>query len=938
MGKKSKKSRKLRKNKQSKLLNMSDAQRIEMARQKLSNNNARDAISILKILKKENSSVDDLLFQAYMVRESQLTKKGMFIEAQAILEQAFECLPDFSTISEDCLCMYLSKTSIKAAVDAYYSYLQKQQSSKRAQYLLVDRIFTTGQWQLLDIFDKNDLIVKDQPMIKKAQQLMVDGKWEDAYLEMKLLPRKSPYAEFKLFCRGMVAFYADDDSGMLQAFNRISQDFSLYPLIQELKVIASPMESLKKKGYAINKTGFLWDGPVQLDRQIGHLISAADNYKEKELQTSILSIAKALYPNRAEWAAFHILTLLLARQIIQQENPGFILDVASVILNKNDYQLFITKFKYQYGKHPFLNAARYFDCLSTEYKRPESQSLAKAMILFQTAKRWFKNRDSLLSRGLKYLSKELDLTYKNNEELLLSLICKGLSYDPLNRKGYELLTEIPRTGRISKNLVEEYLLIMRDKMENDPFPCLELAELYYEKNAFRKAETVLKEAMKRAPHDNRVIERHIISLLISADKNYSRDKMHLVQQDIQKAQQIECKALLPYVLERSILYDLFKSPDKLKEVTQKYFQLLNVAEAMHCMSLLYLEKDRMYRPDNRQLNEMLVSMYEKILTLTGAEILFILRPIPKKIQSLFKVPAIVSLYEKLIPKIFKCLDDTEVIALFDILLSPSTTTLILKEIKRRMHAAAPDRQLLLKFYQVTIWHLENKKNNSDLFMAIIDQAKGHVLEEIRELSKRLSKRAAGNLKRALETFDFGLMESPFPHFMDDRRSEAFDDDYEDGADDQPITKKNLYDSNLDAGDDDDDDDDYLDDFFDFDDEIDMNLEELGFDGKIDDLLAESIRIRLDPIYDVKPLKKLLDKIERSPTPKKSWIIDAVDVFEEILDIMDFFEMPKPLIPKAHKALEEYPGMKDHMKRLAKLIEKHHVRNIDNITRRFLERS
>jgi len=932
MAKKSKKSRKLRKNKQSKLLNMSDAQRIESAHQKLENNNARDAISILKMVKKETNDVKELLFNAYMMRESQLINKGMHIEAQAIIEQAFEYLPDFSMITEDSLCKYIKKATINAAVDAYYSYIQKQKKSKRGQFLLVDRIMTTGQWQLLEIFDDNDIMRKDLSLIKNVRALMVDGKWEDAYQLMKPLPRLSPYAEYKLFCRGMVAFYSDNESDMLQTFSRISEDFSLYPTIKELMVIASPMESLKKKGYAISKTEHLWDGPVHLDRQIGQMISAADKYKMKELQTLVLSVAKALYPDKPDWAAFHILTLLLLRQIVQQENINIITDVAAIILNKSLYRLFLNKYKYQYGKHPFLNAARYLDCLPTEYKRPESQSLAKAMILFQTARRWFKNKDRLSSKGLKYLSKELDLTYSNNEELLISLVCKGLSFDPINRKGYELLVEFPRTGRMSKNLVEEYLLIMHDKMENDPVPCLELADLFYEKNAFRKAEAVLKEAMKRAPHDNRVIERHVIALLISADKNFSRNKMHLAAPDIQKARQIDCKSLLPYVMERIILYDLISKPDQLKEVTENYIQALNVAEAIRCMSLLYLEKDRLPRSMKVQFKEMLASMKEKILTLTGSEILYILRPIPKKIQAIFKVPAIISLYEHLIPKIFKCLDDTEVIALFDILLSPMTSKIILKEIKRRFHAAAPDRQLLLNFYQVAILHLDDKKENPSMFMTIVDQAKGPVLEEMRELSKRLAQHASGSLKRALESLDFSLLGTPFPRFMNNSDADGFDFDYDDGDDDEQITKKNLHDSELDEEDDDDDD---FDDFFGFDDDND-DFGLFGFSNMIEDMLLESMEERIDPVHDVKALKNQLDKIEQMPKPHL--IEKAVDIFEDILDVMDFFEMPTELIPKAHAAMEKYPGMKNIMKRLAKIVNQHHYKDITSLTRRFLARS
>ncbi|KPA14852.1 hypothetical protein MHK_004946 [Candidatus Magnetomorum sp. HK-1] len=945
MAKKNKKNRKLRKKQQSKLLNMSDDQLIEKSCQALAKNNARDAISIIKQVLKNKPSHQkaiDLIFQAYMMREQQLVKKGMHVEAKAILDQAFEYLPDFSVISEENLCTYVAKTSLPMAADAYLSYLQKERTSKRAEKILADRVFVSGQWRLIEIFDENNLFRKDCETIKAAQLLMIDGKWEDAVQALKPLSRISPYSEFKMFCRGMAAFFVEDDREMVRSFDRISKDFTLYPMIQELKVIASPVESFKRKGHAISKTEYLWDGPVHLDRQIGQLITALEKKQSNTVKSMTQSISKALYPKQPEWASLYILLLLYSKCMIEQESPYLIESVAKDILEKKQYLLFKSKLNYQFAKWPFLSAAQYIDCLKTEFSNVESQKIAQAMILFQTAKRWFENHMSLSSKGLKFLTNQLKIDFETNEELLIALVCKGLKLDPINKKGYELLTQLPRKNRESKNVVEDQLLIMSDKFQNDPLPCLELATLYYEKHAFRKAETILEEAMKRAPHDNRVIERHVISLLISADKNYNRAKMHLVDRDIQKARQIECKTMLPFLAERSILYDVYQSPDQLLECIEKNTKSLNISERFKALSLLCLESERVITNDSRILKKILADLKKQIVTLSGIEILAILSPFPKTIAPLFPNCFIAELFNSNIKEIFKCLDDKEILSLFDIILSPYNANLIIKEIKRRLKTADPTNELLLSFYQVTLLHLENKKRDPDMFYYITEQAKGPVLDELRALSRRLSHHAAGPLKRALEAFEFSLIVVPFPHFFDDDRSSSYNDnnhdyDFDDGDDEYPINNKNLHDDNFYDDDDDDDDDDFFDDynfFYDDDDDDDYFDGGEAFESMINQKLKQMLLESFgelgdddDPRYELLQLEQKLNLADSMSKPDQKLISQVVKQFEHVLDLFQVRNEPIIVINMAREFFSATPHFSNILKQMADFIDKNNVRNI-----------
>ncbi len=85
--------------------------------------------------------------------------------------------------------------------------------------------------------------------------------------------------------------------------------------------------------------------------------------------------------------------------------------------------------------------------------------------------------------------------------------------------------------------MEAGLKRMMTAFPEDPYPCLELATLHHQKAAYRKAEQILLEAKRRAPHDDRVVDRHVLALLISSEKRLKKGKMQLAAQDPEGAQE-----------------------------------------------------------------------------------------------------------------------------------------------------------------------------------------------------------------------------------------------------------------------------------------------------------------------------------------------------------------------------------------------------------------
>ena len=156
---------------------------------------------------------------------------------------------------------------------------------------------------------------------------------------------------------------------------------------------------------------------------------------------------------------------------------------------------------------------------------------------------------------------------------------------------------------------------MMERFPDDPFPCLELANLYYETRAFRKAENVLKQAMQRAPHDNRVIELHILSLLISVEKNLKPEKLHLAEKDLKKIESLENKKFLPFIISKQIIFEIFKDEEKdFNELLSNKIKSLSLYEQLKTLAILILDFTPRFGRQHSYLKDAEKILNEKIKT------------------------------------------------------------------------------------------------------------------------------------------------------------------------------------------------------------------------------------------------------------------------------------------------------------------------------------
>lgn len=796
MGKKNKNKKKTRRQKEVQLQahDLTSDQLLEKGSLELEAGKARDAIATLKFAVKKHGTSDaakTLLFRAYLMRESQLRQKSMSVEAEALKKQAEEYMPEIGRLSEQDLTAYLSACSAKEAFNIYEKYTAANKRSPAAEQFLANRLFKSGHLinagEFTEKLDPSLPLCRDAGPVQKAMPLMNKGKWEEALELLGGISRQSPFAPVRLFCRAMVCFYKEDDALMLKALSMIPEDFPLIDLVKELKEAANAESGESAPAVPSPRFQSLWEGAVNMRAEVRELLRLLEKGQLRQAAQSIVAIADAAYPR--DPVAARVLILEILWNMVVQDKIGdidFHKLVLSLIEGKRAETL-LAKTRLTRSREPLYDLGRYISFLEKEFPEPEAAKIAHSTVLSYTAHllNTVGVRSAKEDRGFKTYKKLLGIRSEAPEMILIDMIKESVRLDPLNRAAYQVLTEFPRFSRAAKNGVEAVLTDMLAHFPDDPFPCLELASLYDEKNAFRKAEHILAEAMKRAPHDSRVIDRNIIALLVSAEQNIRREKFHLVAKDIEKAEQMKSRKLAPFIAEKRILCRLIAdfhsgagtadtSPEK---TVAAEMDALPLFEQLRILSVLATDiKEHHIALQCPAMLAYTEKLFEQKLKtsaslLSSSERVRLLMPLEKDFAPLFPFRQLAPVFLKKQKNILKGIADAEIFPVFDIIFKPAWFDVIKKEIKRRIKTANPKDRLLLEFYLVTVQHITGHADDAGLFKNIIEQASGTLREELRTSSRRLSEYAEGALKKALEMFDFDILDDR--DFWDDNDMEDF---------------------------------------------------------------------------------------------------------------------------------------------------------------------
>lgn len=790
MGNRDKKSRKGRTNPQQKISQPSIDQLMEQARNALDKGKAREAIDALKLAGKldKNATIRPLLYRAYLLREDQLRSKGMAAEADVVRKMAFSIMPSLDTLTEAELFDYISRASVQKSLAACSEFSRNHSLPERIETHIAYRLMKLCEWEALEVLEPSHPLRRHSGLMQEAMSLMNAGNWEHAAQVLKDIPRVSPYTPIRLFCRAMAQFYQENDGEMLKTLSRIPDDFPLHIVIENLKRYASSSSTSQN---------LFSSTPVNLEAVVKEIMDVVTIDQPKLAAMPVSLLAKTIFPADPDFAAQHIIELIMPT-VARFRNSAY--DYLRLISSLLPHRLAVlTEYKLRFmtsGISPLHDGARYLSVLKKEISDPLQRDMVFSMIMvviaqkfkdFNELNRTFLGPSVLKAPVVDFLQNESD-----PEMIIMKLAARACELDPLNRHAYEYLVSLPQTTRNVQKIVEDMLLKMSEVFSEDPFPCLELASLYYRKNAFRKAENILAEASRRAPHDNRVTDRHALSLLVSAWKNFQRKKYHLMETDFQKAARFNSKRVAPFLLEKQILYSLIKDSTSFTISEHQELLQLNKLERLRILALLHgdieaLPKERFTTQAIIHIDNYMMQELRALSRLTATDIAMLLSPIPEEFRLILPSANIAHILLEKRPSMFGSISDSELIETFILIFQDSILGFMADELKKRLKKQPQPHRLQMHFFLITIGHISGVSYDSTPYLTLLQDVDVETMHTLETLSQKLSRHAAGKIKIALEHFSFNEIDMGYSVFYDDSIDNDWDDDEDkDDLDDELV--------------------------------------------------------------------------------------------------------------------------------------------------------
>lgn len=473
----------------------------------------------------------------------------------------------------------------------------------------------------------------------------------------------------------MVCFYQEDDDGMRRALAMIPDRFPLHPL----------MECLKS---APDRISPLWQGQSLTTEQNRFLVQRLRNADVHGAARIVKRMAQAIYPQDPIPAIEQLLYMLLPLASEQNLDVYDFVNMAETLLPGPRGEAVAAKFQFLAFGDYFADTDAYLDFLETEFPDPADRAVATSMVL-STSVKWVADRGMTYEAVYtsRFAQGELDrlgATSDDPEDVLLEIVLRSIELDPHNVQAHDLLNRLPSTSRKAKRLKETGLLKLVDQHPDDPAACIALSKLYLGKNALRKAETYLREAERRAPHDEQVREMHALTLLRSIDTNLKRAKFHLVKADLEKVDALNARKLSALVAARHILFEMAHTgqlslfddgtpsgkKETLASIVDRHTAPLSAAEQLGTLGIL--EINRQQRPEswNRARNKCLEQCFRSrtatVGTLTSKAMRHLLLPDVDILPAGFGRAAWLDIFTSRYKKIFEPLGDEDVLPVMEL--------------------------------------------------------------------------------------------------------------------------------------------------------------------------------------------------------------------------------------------------------------------------------
>ena len=781
------KSRKARRQVDQRLQKMKAGHLIQKAEALLTAGNYRESIKILKIASKkqpDDQAIIASLARAYAGREQQLRQKGMSREADALHLQGRLYRPDPAGMRPDDLVLFMETGTLPNAVDLYNRFLCDHKPDDGAEAVLLWMLLSAADWTPAEALSAHARLKLALPLLREALERMDTGDWEAGLECLRPVTRRSPLAPVKLLCRAMVCFHQEDDAGMQRALSMIPAPFGRYPLIERLK--SAPQDIAP-----------LWEGRNITMEQMQFLVKTIQNQGGRSIGLQIKRLAAAMWPQDEARACAELLQALMPLTRGDGIDQYGLVNLTLNLLPDRYGQAIAAKIYFLGFSDNLEDTEAYLGCLNDEFPDPAEHKMAASMVMTASVA-WIVDLglQHMVGRGFSQHAHDvLGVRSDETECILLEITLKALELDPHNRQAADLLTRLPRNSRKAVGLAQKGLEALVDHRPDDPQPCLVLAELYFAKNAYRKAQSYLAEAERRAPHDDRVNHFQVLALLRSIDANLKRGKYHLVKTDLENAIARGTKHTLGQVSARRILFAMTQTgqlslfddgvstgkKEHTRAIIDHHLADLSADEALKALGLLAADcRNRADAWEKLDIKALEAAFRNRLKTVDHLPSKTVRKVIVPDVSGFLLPAGRLTWLDDFLSrkkKLLEHLNDQDILPVIDLLLAGRRFAQGLDTIRSRLKTSDPTFRALFRFYKMVVEYIgEDGRADGDALKAIVGGVPSQHLELFRSASQRLSKLARGPLKTALASFNFDNLTpwNALPFGFDD-----WDDDEED---------------------------------------------------------------------------------------------------------------------------------------------------------------
>lgn len=755
------------------------AQLVEQGRRKLEQGNASEALNLLKAAQRAPAQIpgavgdlDFLFFCAYTLRARQLEVEGMQRDAAHFRGRADALRPSWppDSLAEEDLATYVSCLDLDGAFQTYRKLLAVRGGLASVERVLADRLVLSRRWEHAAQLAEMHPLRTDGQIVRHAVAAMDAGDWEQAAADLRAVPRNSPFAPWRLFCKAMACFGAEDDGAVQDAARQLGPGFALVPVIEALRSFSPANNDRHPNGNdRLRKLlGTSGGGSEQVAQD---LIGAVKGRRLGELGPLVSALARDIYPEDPIQACETLLRILglAARQGALPVH--FVLKLARRLLPPESADRVCCKIELaagqpSHGEWNLVPAARYLSILEGEFPDRRQQALARGRVLeFLARSGYFAGvcPECAGPQVRPQLRSLVERPSRSPEMMFADLMTASLQADPDNRRGYDFLFSIVRGKAFARKSLENVLALMASRFPEDPAPHLELAALYYSENNFRRAETFLEKARNRAPHDERVLDLYGIGRLRSAEAYRARRKYDRARREYESVEAMGRRRLQPILWVKRLALELLAAGDAAVPEVERRLEPLNPFAQLRALAVLLTDLEGLRRwivpKAFSEISRLLECRSPWIERLSSKEAFDLLSPLEEELAPFFDGRDVTATLSPFWMRILRQAQGDDLVALFDILLDRGGSAVVREEIDRRLSGAGDGkRDPMLLFYRAAIRFVEGADRNSRRFREAVKAADPSQMERLRAAGARLSRFLHGPAQEALRSFNFDLLD------------------------------------------------------------------------------------------------------------------------------------------------------------------------------------